>query len=209
MNEQDRLEFAQLLDWLEGRLPEEAARRVAEQLPGADQATQADLAWLRSFLQGAQDLRRASPPSQVRETLRQHFADFAQARRPPGFFRRLIAGLTFESLGQSALAGARSAAGEGLQRQLIYSTEAAEVVLNIRPSAGGRTLSLSGQVFPTSGLMPETFTLQLLQESLEVALAEADDLGEFAFQAVPAGEYELVLSAPEVEIVVPSVLLQA
>ena len=42
-----RIAFSQLVDWVEGRLSEEEARAVEEQVAVADAATLADVAWLR------------------------------------------------------------------------------------------------------------------------------------------------------------------
>ena len=45
-----RIAFSQLVDWVEGRLPEKEARAVEEQVAVADGATLADVAWLRKFV---------------------------------------------------------------------------------------------------------------------------------------------------------------
>src|SRR5215216_6328064 len=105
MNESNAPRFSELLDWLEGRLPSDKAREVAERLQTTDAATLADLDWLRLFQQARQSVQFASPPPKVRETLKQRFAE---ARQPPGFFQRLLANLTFDSHAQPATAGLRS-----------------------------------------------------------------------------------------------------
>lgn len=208
MNKPESIPFSRILDWLEGKLPEDEARAIAEQLPMADEATQADLAWLREFqaIKGA--VKMASPSAEVREVLRRHFADYARPRPPPGLFRRLIADLIFDSRTQPVLAGLRSAAAEGLQRQLIYTTEVAEVALNIQPIAEGQRLAVTGQVFPTTDAAPEAFSIQLLRQALQAGLTTADELGEFAFDGVPADEYEIILSTAQFEVVIPSVPLR-
>src|SRR5262245_46039673 len=107
MNDSNAPPFSELLDWLEGKLPPDQA--VAERLETADEATQADLDWLRLFLQARQSVQFAAPPSRVRETLRERFAAYAEARKPPGLFQRLFATLTFDSRAQAATTGLRSA----------------------------------------------------------------------------------------------------
>jgi hypothetical protein len=41
-----------------------------------------------------------------------------------------------------------------------------------------------------------------------VGLAASDDLGEFAFEAIPVGDYELVISAAAFEVVIPFIPLR-
>jgi hypothetical protein len=208
MKQPNSLHFPQLLDWLEGRLPEAQARAIVERLQTADEATQADLAWLRRFQEIRQSIRFVPPPAEVRDALKRRFEAYAQDRQAPGFFRRLLAELTFDSRTQWAVAGVRSAAGEGLQHQFIYTTEVAEVALNLQPSGADRYIVLTGQVFPIGDIAPNAFSLQLLRGNLEAGLATTDELGEFAFAAVPAGEYDLILSADRFEIVIPAIPLQ-
>jgi hypothetical protein len=213
MNESNTARFAELLDWLEGRLPADEARALADRLQNADDRTQADLAWLRAFLQASQTVRLDAPPARVRATLRNRFADYAQAGQPPGFFRpdiyrRWLATLTFDSRAQPATAGLRSAAAEGLQRQLIYTTEVAEIALNLYPRPPDQRFNVTGQVFPKLDIPRDVFSVQLLRGALQAGLTMTDDLGEFAFDSVPAGEYELVISAGDFDIVIVSVQLQ-
>ena len=208
MNKSNVPRFSELLDWLEGRLPPKDARAVAERLQSADAATQADLEWLRLFLQVRQSIQFTSPPPSVRETLRQAFAGYAEAREPPGPFQRWLATLTFDSRAQPVTAGLRSAAEEGQQRQLIYTTAAAEIALTVQSILPNKNLVVTGQIFPMGDIPTQTFSIQLLRDAGEVALATTDELGEFTFAELPAGEYHMVVSTALYEIFIPSVLLQ-
>ena len=208
MNMSNAPRFSELLDWLEGRLPPDKARAVAERLQTADAATQADLDWLRLFLQARQSVQFASPPPGVRETLKQRFAAYAEAREPPGPFQRWLATLTFDSRAQPVTAGLRSAAEEGQQRQLIYTTEAAEIALTVQSILPDKNFIVTGQIFPMGDTPTHTFSIQLLREAGEVALAATDELGEFTFADLAAGEYDIVVSAGEYEVVIPSLLLR-
>src|SRR5215207_3759439 len=145
MNESNPPHFAELLDWLEGRLPPDKARDVAERLQIANTATQADLEWLRLFLHAHQTVQFTSPPAGVRESLKQRFAAYAEARQPPGLFQRLLANLTFDSRAQPVTAGLRSASDEGQQRQLIYTTGAAEIALTVRAILPEQNYFVTGQ----------------------------------------------------------------
>ena len=209
MNDSNTPKFSELLDWLEGRLPPDQAQAVAKRLETADAATQDDIDWLRLFMQARRSVQFASPPSGVRETLRERFAAYAEARQPPGVFQRLLATLTFDSRAQPATAGLRSvAADEGSQRQLIFTTEAAEVALTVQPTPPDKNFIVTGQIFPAGDIPAHAFSIQLLRDIQEVDLAVADELGEFTFANLPAGEYGMVVSAGQYEVVIPSLRLQ-
>ena len=208
MNKSNAPRFSELLDWLEGRLPPDDARAVAERLQSADPATQADLDWLRLFLKARQSVQFASPPPGVRETLRRAFAAYAEAREPPGPFQRWLATLTFDSRAQPVTAGLRSAAEEGQQRQLIYSTVAAEIALNVRFLRPDEKFIVTGQIFPLADTPTNAFSIQLLRAAREVALATTDELGEFTFSDLPVGEYHMIVSTALYEVFIPSVLLR-
>ena len=208
MNESNALRFSELLDWLEGRLPPDQARVVAKRLQAADAATQADLDWLQLFLQARQSVQFASPPPGVRETLKQRFAAYAEAREPPSPFQRWLATLTFDSRAQPVTAGLRSAAEGGPQRQLIYTTEAAEIALTVQPTLPTKKFIVAGQVFPASDISAHAFSIQLLRDIEEVDLVATNELGEFTFGDLPAGDYDIVVSAGQFEVVLPSLHLQ-
>ena len=208
MNESNAPLFSELLDWLEGRLLPDKARAVAERLQTANAATQADLDWLRLFLQARQAVQFASPPPGVRGTLRRGFAAYAESREPPGPFQRWLATLTFDSRAQPVTAGLRSAAAEGQRQQLIYTAEAAEIALTVHSTLPDKNFIVTGQIFPIGDTPTHTFSIQLLRDAWEVALAATDELGEFTFADLPAGEYDLVVSAGQYEVVIPSLHLR-
>lgn len=195
--------FSKILDWLEDRLPVEEAQDVAEALAVADEETLDDLEWLRNFLQMSQGLVMASLPPEVRAILSRRFAENADQRRRQDFFQRTRASLTFDSGTQLATAGLRSASGQGLQRQLVYSTVIAEVALNILPAADSQQFHLLGQVFPVAEISADAFSIHLLHDTIEVGLTSSDDLGEFAFRDVPEGTYDLILSTDRYEVAIP------
>lgn len=210
MNGSNVSRFSELLDWLEGRLPPDQAQAVAERLETADAVTQTDLDWLRLFLQARQTVQIASPPPSVRETLKQRFAAYAEVRKPPGLFRRLLATLAFDSRLKPITAGLRSAQGadEGSQQQLIYSTEAADVALTVHSALPNRKFIVTGQIFPATEIPARSFSIQLLQDVHEVGLTAADELGEFTFSDLPVGDYEMIISAGEYEMIISSLRLQ-
>jgi hypothetical protein len=201
------IRFERLADWVEGRLSEEEARAVEEQL--ADEATRAEVEWLRAFARMSENIVLDAPPEAVRSELIRRFAAYAEGRRSPGFLQRLVASLSFDSGLQPAF-GVRSAGSrEAAQRQLIYTTDAAEIALNIRPRPRDEHLDLDGQVFPAAGADPTSFSVQLLRGTEEVDLTAPDDLGEFGFESIPPGTYQILISSDRVEILISPVELRA
>jgi hypothetical protein len=208
MNDSKNSRFSELLDWLEGRLPPEEAQVVTERLETADTATQADLDWLRLFHQVRQSIQTALPPPSVRATLQERFAAYAETRELPGLFQRLLAMLTFDSRTQLVTVGLRSVADDTEPRQLIYTSESAEIVVTIQPTLPDKNFTVTGQIFPLRDTPADAFSVQLLKDVREVGLVAADDLGEFTFTNLPAGEYSMVVSAGEYEVVISSLYLQ-
>jgi hypothetical protein len=208
MPERKEIRFERLADWVEGRLSEEEARAVEEQV-AADEATRAEVEWLRAFARMSENTVLEEPPQEVRGELVRRFDAYAEGRRTPGFLQHLIANLSFDSGLQPAF-GVRSGASQAAaQRQLIYTTGAAEIALNIRPRPRDGRLDLDGQVFPADDADPASFSVQLLSGADEVSLTATDELGEFGFESVPPGAYQVLVSSDRVEILIPPVELRA
>src|SRR5918998_4191914 len=144
MSKTEDEEFARLMDWVEGRLSEHEARAVEEWVGAAGSATQADVTWLRAFARVSEDTVIASPPARVREALVERFDAYAEGKHHPGLLQRLVAALTFDSTMQPA-PGLRAARAQEAQ-QLIYSTEAADVAMVVRPRPRDGLLDLYGQI---------------------------------------------------------------
>jgi len=214
MTDTNDLQFSEMLDWLEGRLSEEEANHVAQKLETADEATRTDLEWLRGFLVVSETARTASPPPEVRASLREQFQAYTQSKRAskrtPSLFQRLFATLTFDSSTQFANVGVRSAASEGKERQLIYNTDLVEIALNIQPRPQDEQMTLIGQIFPKGDFSPEGFTIQLVDADgiSEKGLATSDELGEFTVGSLSQGLYGIIITTEGFEIVLPDVPLQ-
>jgi hypothetical protein len=207
MPKSEDMEFALLLDWVEGRLSEQETRTVEERVAAGDSATRADVAWLRAFARISEDTVIASPPSGVRDTLIERFEAYAEGKQHPGLLERLVARLTFDSNLQPA-AGLRAVGVPGSQRQLIYTTAAADVAMTVRPRSHDGLLNIYGQILPLDGTDSGVLGVQLLEGSSEVATTATNDLGEFTFEAVPSGAYEVLASSERIEIQIPHVELQ-
>src|SRR5215217_2878426 len=189
-----RIAFSQLVDWIEGRLPEKEALAVEEQVAVADAATLADVAWLRKFLKATEDSVLELPPPEVRSTLISRFRAHAEDRRTPGLLKRVVATLTFDG-GLRPAVGVRSAGAQGARRQLVYSVDDLDVALNFLPRARDKNVDLV------------SFSVQLLQSESELGITATDDLGAFAFEFIPSGVYEIILSTDRVEVSIAPVEL--
>jgi len=205
MAEPQDVEFTRLVDWVEGRLSEGEARAVEERV-AADSATRSDVAWLRAFARVSEETVIASPPSEVREELIERFEAYAEGKQHPGLLQRLVATLTFDSNLRPAL-GLRAAAAPESQRQLVYSTAAADIAMHVRPRPQDGLFDLNGQIFPAGGDDSGTFGVQLLEGVSDVITTATNDLGEFAFEGVSPGVYDVLASNERVEIRVPQVAL--
>ncbi len=202
----ERIAFPQLVDWVEGRLSEEEARAVEEQVAVGDASTLADVAWLRKFVRAAEDGAHESPPPEVRSTLIARFKAHAEGRRTPGLLKRVVATLTFDG-GLRPAVGARAADTQGTRRQLVYSADGLDVALNFLPRARDKTFDLDGQVLSRHDVELGAFSVQLLQSGTERAITATDDLGAFAFESIPSGVYEIILSTDRVEVSIAPVEL--
>jgi hypothetical protein len=204
----NKVDFSQLVGWMEGRLSEEEARTVQEQMAVADSATLADVAWLRKFVRATQSTVLESPPPEVEDALVAYFEDYAEDRRTPGLLKRVVATLTLHG-GLRPAAGLRTASAQGVRGQLIYSTDALDVALNFWPRARDKNLDVQGQIFPRDDVDPGSFSVQLLRGETGLAIIPTDDLGGFAFESIPSGVYTVILSTDEVEVWITPVELNA
>jgi hypothetical protein len=200
-----RIAFSQLVDWVEGRLPEKEARAVEEQVAVADAATLADVAWLRRFVRATESVLEAPPP-EVRSMLISRFRAHAEGRRTPGLLKRVVATLTFDG-GLRPAVGVRSAGTQGARRQLVYSVDDLDVALNFLPRARDKNFDLDGQVLPRDDVELGSFSVQLLQSETELGITATDELGAFAFESIPSGVYEIIISTDRVEVSIAPVEL--
>ena len=194
-----QVDFARLVDWTEGRLPEDEARIVEDTLAGAGSDTLADAAWLRRFFEATENAVVESPPRELRGALMDTFEAYTRDRRDGGLVRRVLAGFVFDSNLQPA-AGLRSVGAQQSRRQLIYQTDTFDLAVNLLARESDNNLDLDGQVLPREGETPELFSVQLVRDGLEMALTVVDEMGSFALWRIPPGAYEMVLSTKRVEI---------
>lgn len=187
------------MDWLENRAPAETAAAVAQAVE-ADPQLQEQATWLREFLQLSRSVVLADPPAEVRQAANAAFAAYAEARRPPSLLQRLSAALTADSWQRLSLAGVRNVTLHTDPRQLIYSSDLADVALNVQVQSGGQDIDLDGQIFPLDDSEPAGFVVQLLHDGVELRLTTSDAAGKFSLAGLPSGQYELVIAGDQAEI---------
>ena len=198
VSESEEREFARLVDWVEGCLCEREARAVEKQVM-ADSTMRADVTWLRAFALISEATVIASPPPEVRNILVDRFEAYAAGKRRSGLLKRVVATLSFDSDLQPSL-GLRATGAPKSQRHFVYSSEVADIAINLRPRPQDGLADLYGQIFPVEGTEPGAFGAQLLHGDLEYATTATNDLGEFSFRAVPPGTYEVLACCDQVEI---------
>ena len=201
------IDFSRLVDWMEGRLSEAEARDVEEQVADADNATLADIAWLKKFVGATKGPVLETPPPGVRSTLVARFEAYAEGHeRAPGLLEHIFARLTFDSNLRPAVS-VRTAGTHGARRQLIYSAEVLDVALNFWPREREKTLELDGQVFPRDDMDLGSFSVQLLRDEADLAITATDDLGGFAFESILPDVYTIILSSDQIEVSITPVAL--
>lgn len=207
MKNSAQVHFEQLVDWMEGRLSTEETEAIAARLASADATTRATVAWLWTFHQASKGITLASLPADLRQQLAELFQDYARDRHTPNLFQRLTATLTSDANDQPAAKGICSTTASSGDQQLLYATTVAKIALNIHLRTHDKRLDVSGRIFPMDDRASDTFVVQLLQETAEVAITMTDDLGQFAFKALNSDLYEMILSNDRVEIVIESLEL--
>ncbi len=190
--------FARLVDWVEGRVSEGEAQILEKQV-ASDASMHDNVMWLRAFALISEATVIASPPPEVRNTLVDRFEEYAAGKRRSGWLKRVVARLSFDSNLQPAL-GLRTTGASESQRHLVYSSEVADVTINLRWRPHDGLADLYGQIFPVDGTDPGAFGAQLLNGASEAATTAANDLGEFSFGALPPGTYEVLACSDQAEI---------
>ena len=126
------------------------------------------------------------------------------AASPLAALRRLVASVTFDGAGGVGLAGAR---GTGDAFTLAYSSEVAEVDLQVEPIAGqgtGGEWRIMGQITPRDEPDADGVRVGLAAPGGEPeAWVASDAHGYFALRTAP-GRYDILIALPSVLLSLPS-----
>jgi hypothetical protein len=115
----------------------------------------------------------------------------------PSFVKRVVASLDFDSLTMAPAFGLRSQAGG--DRQLIYSTETADIEVRVSPEN-----EVDGQILGATNCENRDVNLEGASFS---ASAKLNELCEFSFGFVPAGTYKLTVHLPDLLVETPQLEL--
>lgn len=113
----------------------------------------------------------------------------------PSLVQIILASLTFDSLTNAPAFGLRSQTTAG--RQLIYSTETADI--DVRVSPENDQWQVAGQLLGADCPGGE---VELVGDDFS-ASAELNELCEFSFGSVPAGDYKISIRLPDLLIETP------
>jgi hypothetical protein len=107
------------------------------------------------------------------------------------------------------MSGAAAARGSRNERQVLYHAEGFDVDLHISPEPGRNAMRLMGQVMPVDDDPSQVGERQvrLVLEDGAAVIATTDELGTFAFRAIPPGDYELMIDLARAEVWIPSLNL--
>lgn len=138
-------------------------------------------------------------PVRLVETARNIFRNRAVNAAVPelSFAKRVVASLAFDSLTMAPAFGLRSQTSDG--RQLIYSTQAADIEVRVSPRN-----EVEGQILGATNC--ENRDVNLESESFS-ASAKLNELCEFSFGSVPAGTYKISVYLPDSLVETPQLEL--
>ena len=198
------LDLGRLLDWLDGQLPTTEATAVSAAVERAVQAGDEDfkrtLAWLRAFLSTSQLIPLQSPSADTLNNLRRMFEEGWSSKNRKFAVTRHIAVLANEQNQSLQRVGMRSVVQADLanNRQIIYTTELADVAVNIVKH--NHDVALQGQIFPNSTMSSADLTVQLLNQNGNVGITGTTPQGYFIFANLSPDVYQVIISADQFEI---------
>jgi hypothetical protein len=194
--------FLRLIDFLDDRLDEEqAARMAAHLLTNCDACNQSRNWYLQVKSIAASD-DSIEPPSWV---FKRAVHIFETARRPRlgARFGPAIASLVFDSFAHIALVGVRST--ETANRQLLYSAGDYRVDLQVAAAEHSRA-DLIGQVLMEGETGFEAVSglkLDIARGGKVVYSVKTDEMGEFRFAGLEFAVYDLTVELSEGIITIP------
>ena len=186
---------------MEGRLDEATQAEVRDAAAQNDPETSAALRWIAGFAGVARAMPLHQPPPIVRQSLQGYFARWSRARATLDRPRvELPASLLFDSRLDLAPVGVRGADDAEGTVHLAYTTDQADLVLDVRRSGGG-FVRLDGQVLLTDLDQAPIFEATAVGPSGRVRTVDGDALGNFSLADVPADTTEVRVTNGDLVIV--------
>lgn len=170
-----RLSFAELADWVEGRLSPERAEQVSERVATDDDAARtAD--WIADFLRTTRAMPLVAPPPEVHHRLLALFGDRAHGDG------RIDADLLYDTA-VAAVGGVRFDPGSD-ERHLAFETPHGRFVVEIRPAGEPGAVDVRGLVLFEGE--DRSGAVTLLESDVVRARASVDADGAFEVGTLPA-----------------------
>jgi len=194
--------FAQLIDYLDGRLADSEASRVAQHLEAGCSSCSGTRQWyVRTVGIVTADDSCDPPPWVLKRALR----IFETQRERPAILERLgraVASLVFDSVALPAIEGVRST--ESANRQLLYRVGDYSIDLQIaradqlHSDVAGQVLREGEASFDSVAARP----VELMRGDERLLTTATNAVGEFTIKGIEIGEYGLQLELPEGLLVV-------
>lgn len=192
----DKPTFAELLDWLEGRLTRESSAVMDQDSQiRDDDEIRAAVTWIEGFRKFASDNPVPKPPPVIRQRLRQAFEHHHGRGLMPV---HEVARLTFDSRDDVIMASVRGHVeiGDGYQR--TFATESHGVLLDI-VTVSDTEARIEGQVLGVES-EPSVWEAQILFPSGSITDSSGDENGSFSIDEVPLSVETLRLTNGHVTI---------
>jgi hypothetical protein len=195
--------FETLLEYIENTLSPADRAEVESHLSHSCTECDQQIIRLRNVLQTIQRGETSAPPAEVFREAVALYGKHRNGLKP--FVPQIIAKLLFDSHLQMSSAMVR---GTTQTRRVLYSTKKVDIDIQITPEEGCH--SLFGQVLDTK--QPDDFTQAFVSmknnTTGEIIMGkETDSLGQFHFQAIPPGQYDLVFELDSQEVAIRSLEL--
>lgn len=195
--------FERLIDYLDGHLTQAEASRVSAHIESGCRRCAANREWYEKvrLVAGSDDM--SEPPPWVLKRALRIFENRQTRSHLIERLGRAVASLVFDSFAKPAIAGVRSTATN--DRQLLYRAGDYSIDLQITPASQSRA-DLIGQVLregEASFSSVAAIRLELSRGGEVLISTATNDMGEFAFNNLGQGEYDLLVETTEGSITVP------
>lgn len=187
-----------LVDMAQHRLEQASVAELQEHL-GRCARCQENWQWIQKILQVTAQDETVEPPRWVVHRAVQLFATHGPQPQPT-LWQRITAMLVFDSLAQPALVATRDT--EPTMRQLLYRAGVWDVDVSLEPGDAPDTIHLTGQVLHQQGAPRDVagILVNLLQAGETVASTTTNSIGEFTFDQLAAGAYDLNIHTGDVQV---------
>lgn len=159
---------------------------------------QADISWLRWMIGFGLREKEYQPPSRAAASAEKSFR-----LRKPGIMkvvREVVADLVLDTFNAPLQAGVR---GDLHLRQALYRTD--DIQLDLKIELGDETGVIIGQLVADKPDVAITnLEIELTQKGEVVGKSKTNALGEFVFQNLPKGNYELQVVLNDTMVKLPS-----